>query len=55
MSCTCFIVPQDVLDKLAKDSSLSEELRKASANTSRISVEIRKLRNQAGALTSVAT
>jgi hypothetical protein len=38
MSCTCFIVPQDVLERLAKDSSLSEELRNASANTSRIAV-----------------
>jgi Zn-dependent metalloprotease len=55
MSCTCFIVPQDVLERLAKDNSLSEELRKASADTSQISVEIRKLRNQAAALTSAAT
>ena len=55
MSCTCFIVPQDVLEKLAKDSKLSEEVRKASADTGRISVEIRKLRKQAGKLTTAAT
>ena len=55
MSCTCFIVPQDVLEKLAKDSKLSEEVRKASTDTGRISVEIRKLRTQAGKLTTAAT
>lgn len=51
MSCTCFIIPQDVLEKLAKDTHLSEELRKASEHTARIGVELRKLRDQAIALT----
>ena len=55
MSCTCFIVPQDVLKRLAEDSKLSAEVRKASADTGRISVEIRKLRKQAGKLTTAAT
>ena len=54
MSCTCFIVPQDVLERLAQDKKLSAQVRKASAATAQISVEIRKLRNQAAALTGVA-
>src|SRR5215831_9230633 len=54
MSCTCFIVPSDVLEKLTHDKKLSARLRKASADTARLSVEIRKLRNQAAALTTVA-
>jgi Zn-dependent metalloprotease len=53
MTCSCFIIPTDVLEKLAKDTELSEELRKSFENTSRISIELRKLRNQATALTTV--
>lgn len=52
MTCTCFIIPKDALERLANDVGLSEELRKASEHTSRISAELRKLRDQAIALTS---
>ena len=54
MNCTCQIVPRDVLDRLAGDKRLSASIRRAAANTARISTEIRKLRIQAGALTSVS-
>lgn len=52
MKCTCFIIPQDVLKKLAEDSKLSDEVRKASLDTGNISIELRKLRKQAGKLTN---
>ncbi|MEI6708235.1 MAG: M4 family metallopeptidase [Methylococcales bacterium] len=52
MSCTCFIIPKDILEKLAKDPELSEELRNASARTARISTDLRNLRDQAIKLTS---
>ena len=55
MSCTCFIVPKDVLERLSKDTSLSDEIRKASEHTAKVSVEIRKLREQAVALSSIAS
>ncbi len=55
MSCTCFIIPQDVLEKLSKDPELSAELRKASKNTALVNTELRKLRDQALALTSVTS
>jgi len=53
MSCTCFIVPRAVLEKLAQDPELSAETRKAAGDTAKISHEIRMLRQQALALTSV--
>lgn len=52
MSCTCFIIPKDVLEKLSEDSELSEELRQASGDTARVSTELRNLRAQAGFLTN---
>jgi Zn-dependent metalloprotease len=52
MSCTCFIIPKDILDKLAKDVDLSEELRKGLDHTSHLSTELRKLRDQAVAFTN---
>lgn len=54
MSCTCFIVPNDVLDKLSGDKALPDDIRKAAKDTARISVEMRKLRTQAVKLTGVA-
>jgi Zn-dependent metalloprotease len=54
MSCTCFIVPGDVLTRLAQDKELSAELRKTFFETAQISDEIRALRDQAAKLTSVA-
>ena len=47
MSCTCFIIPKDILEKLSKDPDLSEELRKAFEHTSRVTTELHKLRDQA--------
>jgi Zn-dependent metalloprotease len=54
MSCTCMIVPSDVLTRLAQDPELSAELRKGMFDTAQISHEIRGLRTQATLLTGVA-
>lgn len=55
MSCTCSIVPHDVLMRLAQDRELSAELRKGLFNTAQIGNEVRFLRSQAAKLTSVVT
>ena len=52
MECTCFIVPKDVLDRLAGDKKLSAELRKGAADSARLSDEVRKVRAQAGSFTA---
>jgi len=54
MSCTCFIIPPDVLKRLASDRKLSDKVRAAARNTATISTEMRKLREQALALTVAA-
>jgi hypothetical protein len=54
MPCMCFVVPRDVLTRLAQDRELSAELRKGMFATAQISHEIRELRSQAARLTSVA-
>jgi len=51
--CTCCIVPKDVLDRFANDRKLSAELRKAAANSARISDSLRRQRLQAGELTAL--
>jgi Zn-dependent metalloprotease len=53
MSCTCFIVPREVLARLAQDKQLSAELRKDLLDTAQISQEFRDLRSQAARLTGV--
>jgi Zn-dependent metalloprotease len=53
MSCHCNIIPKDVLDRLAKDAQLSDQQRQALADTADVDTELRKLRTQAGRLTSV--
>lgn len=53
MPCMCFIVPREVLARLAQDKELSAELRKGLFDTAQISHEIRDLRSQAAKLTSV--
>jgi len=53
--CSCFIVPQDVLERLAGDKKLSAELRKAAGDSARVTHAMRSLRTQAGALTSLAS
>src|SRR5262245_52896748 len=52
--CSCAIIPQDVLDRLASDTRFGAEARKAAADSARVSGEIRKLRAQAVVLTSVS-
>lgn len=54
MSCTCFIVPREVLTRFARDKDLSAELRRAFLDTAQISHEIRDLRSQAAKMTSTA-
>jgi Zn-dependent metalloprotease len=53
MSCSCSIVPKDVLERLSGDAKLPAEVRKALADTARVSDALRSLRVQAGALTNV--
>src|SRR5258706_1862048 len=55
MSCTCFIIPKDVLERLARDKKMPPEARQASAETAKIGTEIRKLRSQALKLTTAAS
>lgn len=52
--CTCHIVPKDVLDRLASDKKLDPAVRKAAADTSRMSDAMRALRDQHAALTGLA-
>ena len=54
MACTCHIVPQDVLRRLAEDRSLDAAQRKAFADTAKIDIEFRKLRAQAARLSRAA-
>jgi hypothetical protein len=53
MSCTCFIVPSDVLERLAADPELAANLRRTASETATISDQIRKVRDEANALTGV--
>jgi Zn-dependent metalloprotease len=45
MTCNCFIVPQDVLNRFASDPDLTEEIRRAFALTARVSEKIRAVRD----------
>jgi Zn-dependent metalloprotease len=54
MSCQCFIVPKDVLDRFAKDKSLSEAERKNFADASKFESEWRKVRTANMKLTAAA-
>ena len=51
MNCTCFIIPNELLNKLSRDKTLTQALRKASHDTARVSLELRKGREQARELT----
>jgi Zn-dependent metalloprotease len=55
MSCTCFIIPRDVLERFAAEKDLSAEVRKNLQDSAKISHELRELRKQAGQLTNVTT
>jgi Zn-dependent metalloprotease len=50
----CCIVPKDVLERLAGDKKLSDELRKTAADSARITDLLRTLRQQHAELTAVA-
>jgi len=52
--CTCHIVPREVLLRLAKDKSFTEEQRTILTNTAKIDVEQRNVREAATKLTRVA-
>lgn len=54
MTCTCYIVPKDVLERLAGDKKLSAELRQGARDSARMSDGLRALRHQAGLLTQLA-
>src|SRR4051812_26480827 len=54
MTCTCHIVPKDVLERLASDKKLSAELRQAARESARVTEALRTLRSQAGVLTQLA-
>jgi Zn-dependent metalloprotease len=54
MSCTCFIIPPDVLKRLASDRNLPAEVRAAAQNTANISAAMRNMREQALAVTVAA-
>ncbi|MGZ5271471.1 MAG: M4 family metallopeptidase [Ramlibacter sp.] len=53
LRCTCFIVPKDVLERLAGDRQLPQDLRKAAADSARITDGIRRMRVDAGELTAI--
>ena len=53
MRCTCCIVPRDVLERLARESDLSPEVRAAALRTAEISAHVRDIRRRAAALTAV--
>src|SRR5512143_984737 len=55
MSCTCFIIPPDVLKKLASDRKLSDEVRAAARYTETLSTAMRNVREQALAMTVAAS
>lgn len=54
LTCTCHIVPKDVLERLAHDKKLSIELRRGAADSARVTDGVRLLRTQAGELTKLA-
>ena len=53
MLCTCHIVPQDVLRRLADDHSLPDAERKSFGDTARLDVELRRMRVQASKVTQL--
>src|SRR5262245_3891319 len=54
MSCTCFIVPREVLTRLSQNPDLAADIRKGLFDTAQLSHEFRSLRIQAAGLTRVA-
>src|SRR5437763_6457685 len=54
MSCTCSIIPLDVLRRLAQDQTLADTVRQALGRTAAIDDVLRRLRQEALDLTIVA-
>ena len=54
MTCTCFIVPDDVLERFASDPELSDEIRQNFHHSAALSRGIRAVRDQNNALTMTA-
>src|SRR3954453_762233 len=54
MACTCFIVPSEVLNRLASDPGLSSTVRQNLHHSAQISTHFRALREQHNALTQTA-
>lgn len=52
--CHCAIVPTDILERIAGDKKNAPEIRKAAAESARISDALRLLRTQHGALSTLA-
>ncbi|MBO9680542.1 MAG: M4 family metallopeptidase [Acidovorax sp.] len=48
--CTCGIVPRDVLERLSEDKRFGAELRKAAADSARVSDILRRMRHESRAL-----
>lgn len=44
MTCSCFIIPNDVLEKISKDTALSNEIRNNATSNIKVSKSLRKLR-----------
>jgi Zn-dependent metalloprotease len=55
MTCQCSIIPNDVLKRFADDKKLSAPERKNFADAALVDTQMRKLRVQAGKLTSITT
>jgi len=55
MSCQCFIIPTDVLERFARDTSLSESQRKSFADTAQFDKAWRNVRTAHGKMSAAAT
>lgn len=53
MTCHCSIIPGDVLKRFAEDKKLSEQERKSFADAALVDAQMRRLRIEAGKLTSI--
>lgn len=51
MTCNCYIIPDDVLERFAADPELSDEIRQNFHHSAEISRRVRAVREQNGALT----
>lgn len=54
MTCNCYIIPDDVLERFAADPELSDEIRQNFHHSAEISRRVRAVREQNAALTLTA-